>query len=33
VEKFVIPKGGEYHNIFVPTIDAIRKNWFIDMAV
>lgn len=32
-EKFTIPKGGEYHNIFVPTIDSIRNNWFIDMCV
>ncbi|KAL4494234.1 hypothetical protein ABPG73_018753, partial [Tetrahymena malaccensis] len=32
-KKFEIPKGGEYHNIFVPTIDSIRNNFFLHRCV
>lgn len=32
-KKFEIPKGGEYLNIFVPTIDSIRNNFFLHRCV
>ena len=33
VEKFLIPKGGEYNQIIVPTIDSIRNNHFLHNCI
>lgn len=33
VEKYVVPKGGEYHNIYVPTIDSIRNTYFLHKCI
>ena len=32
-KKFEIPKEGEYHNIFVPTNDSIRNNYFLHKSI
>ncbi len=32
-EKYMIPEGGEFHSIFVPTSDSIRNKFFIHLSV
>ena len=33
VEKYIVPKEGEFHDIFVPTVDSIRNNFFLHRCV
>jgi len=33
IEKYVPPKDAEFHNIFVPTNDSIRNNYFLHLCI
>jgi len=33
VEKYIVPTGGEYNTIIVPTSDSIRNNYFLHRSV
>lgn len=29
----MVPEGGEFHEIFVPTSDSIRNNYFLNLCI
>ncbi|EAS04067.1 axonemal dynein heavy chain (macronuclear) [Tetrahymena thermophila SB210] len=33
VDKYIVPKEGEFHDIFVPTNDSIRNNFFLHKCI
>lgn len=33
IKPFIIPKGGSYHSLLIPTIDNVRNNHMLNLYV